>query len=139
MLMAVRHKNKTLATLLALLLGGFGVHRFYLKGPLDRLGLLHLCALPVTGILVGAVQPHPFYVLLPLLVSYIAGFVEGLVIGLTPDEAWDAQHNPGSGKQTRSNWVLALLLVLILGVGAIVLIGTIARVFDLLYTGGSYG
>ncbi len=136
--MAVPHKNKTFATLLALLLGGFGAHRFYLKGGTDRLGLLHLCSLPVTGILYGAVQPHPFYVMLPLLVSYIAGFVEGLVIGLTPDEAWDGQYNKGSGKASRSNWMLALLLVLILGVGAIVLIGTIARVFDLLYTGGSY-
>lgn len=137
--MAVQHKNKTFATLLALLLGGFGVHRFYLKGGTDRLGLLHLCSLPLMGILYGAVKPHPFYVLLPLLVSYIAGWVEGLVIGLTPDEAWDAQYNKGSGKASRSNWMLALLLVLILGVGAIVLIGTIARVFDLLYTGGSYG
>ena len=137
--MAVAHKNKTFATLLALLLGGFGVHRFYLKGGTDRLGLLHLCALPLTGILWGAVQPHPFYVLLPMLLSYIAGFVEGLVIGLSPDEAWDAQYNKGSGKTSRSNWMLPLLLVLILGVGAIVLIGTIARVFDLLYTGGAYG
>lgn len=137
--MAVAHKNKTLATLLALLLGGLGIHRFYLKGGADRLGLLHLCALPLTGILWGAVKPHPFYVLLPLLLSYIAGFVEGLVIGLTPDEAWDAQVNKGSGKTSRSNWMLPLLLVLILGIGAIVLIGTIARVFDLLYTGGAYG
>lgn len=137
--MAVAHKNKTFTTLLALLLGGFGVHRFYMKGGTDRIGLLHLCALPLTGILWGAVQPHPFYVLLPLLLSYIAGFVEGLVIGLTPDEAWDAQVNKGSGKASRSNWMLPLLLVLILGVGAIVLIGTIARVFDLLYTGGAYG
>ena len=137
--MAVAHKNKTFATLLALLLGGLGIHRFYLKGGADRLGLLHLCALPLTGILWGAVKPHPFYVLLPLLLSYIAGFVEGLVIGLTPDEAWDAQVNKGSGKTSRSNWMLPLLLMLILGIGAIVLIGTIARVFDLLYTGGAYG
>ncbi|MGI4721034.1 MAG: NINE protein [Janthinobacterium lividum] len=137
--MAVAHKNKTLATLLALVLGGIGVHRFYLKGGADRLGLLHLCALPLTGILWGAIKPHPFYVLLPLLLSYIAGFVEGLVIGLTPDEAWDAQVNKGSGRTSRSNWMLPLLLVLILGIGAIVLIGTIARVFDLLYTGGAYG
>ncbi|WP_020652455.1 NINE protein [Massilia niastensis] len=137
--MAVKHKNKTVATLLALLLGGFGVHRFYLKGGTDRLGLLHLCSVPVTGILVGAVKPHPFYVLLPLLVSYVAGFIEALVIGLTPDEKWDAQHNAGSGRQSRSNWVLALTLVLTVMVGAVVLIGTIARLFDLLYTGGAYG
>jgi len=137
--MAASHKNKTVATLLALLLGGLGAHRFYLKGGTDRLGVLHLCALPITGILYGAVKPHPFYIILPLLVSFIAGFIEALVIGLTPDEKWDAKHNAGSGRQSQSNWVLVLLLVVTMLVGAIVLIGTMARLFDLLFTGGAYG
>jgi len=137
--MAAPHKNKTIATLLALLLGGLGAHRFYLRGGADRLGLLHLCSLPITGILYGAVKPHPFYVLLPLLVSFIAGFIEALIIGLTPDEKWDARHNAGSGRQSQSNWTLPVLLVLTVMVGAILLIGTIARLFDLLYTGGAYG
>jgi len=137
--MAAAHKNKTVATLLALLLGGFGVHRFYLKPGADRIGLLHLCCLPVTGILYGAVKPHPFYIVLPLLVSYIVGFVEALVIGLTPDEKWDAQYNAHSGQQTRSNWVLVLLLVIIMLVAMTVLIGTIARLSDVMYTGGAYG
>lgn len=137
--MAASHKNKTVATLLALLLGGIGAHRFYLNPGADRLGLLHLCALPVTGILYGAVKPHPFYVILPLLISCIAVFIEALVIGLTPDEKWDAKHNAGSGRQSHSNWVLPVLLVLTMLVGAIVLIGTMARLFDLLFTGGAYG
>jgi len=136
---AASHKNKTVATLLALLLGGFGVHRFYLKSGADRLGLLHLCALPITGILYGAVKPHPFYVVLPLLVSFIAGFIEALVIGLTPDEKWDEKYNKGSGRQSNSNWILPVLLVLTMLTGAIVLIGTMARLFDLLFTGGAYG
>lgn len=137
--MAVAHKNKTLTVLLALVAGGFGLHRFYLKGGTDRLGLLHLCALPLTGLLYGAVKPHPFYVLMPLLVSYIAAYIEALVLGLTPDEKWDGAHNKGSGRASRSNWVLPLLLVLAAAMGAILLIGTIARLFDLLYTGGAYG
>jgi TM2 domain-containing membrane protein YozV len=137
--MAAAHKNKTVATLLALLLGGFGVHRFYLKPGADRIGLLHLCCLPVTGILYGAVKPHPFYIVLPLLVSYIVGFVEALVIGLTPDEKWDAQYNAHSGQQTRSNWMLVLLLVITMLVAMTVLIGTIARLSDVMYTGGAYG
>jgi len=137
--MAAAHKNKTVATLLALLLGGFGIHRFYLKPGADRIGLLHLCCLPVTGILYGAVKPHPFYIVLPLLVSYIVGFVEALVIGLTPDEKWDAQYNAHSGRQTRSNWVLVLLLVITMLVATTVLIGTIARLSDVVYTGGAYG
>lgn len=137
--MAAAHKNKTVATLLALLLGGFGIHRFYLKTGADRIGLLHLCCLPVTGILYGAVKPHPFYMVLPLLVSYIAGFVEALVIGLTPDEKWDARYNAQSGRQSRSNWVLVLLLVVTMLVATTVLIGTIARLSDVMYTGGAYG
>ncbi|MBD8628214.1 NINE protein [Oxalobacteraceae sp. CFBP 13708] len=137
--MAAAHKNKTVATLLALLLGGFGIHRFYLKPGADRIGLLHLCCLPVTGILYGAVKPHPFYIVLPLLVSYIVGFVEALVIGLTPDEKWDAQYNAHSGRQSRSNWVLVLLLVITMLVATTVLIGTIARLSDVMYTGGAYG
>ena len=137
--MAVPHKNKTVATLLALLLGGLGVHRFYLKGGADRLGLLHLCALPIAGILYGAVKPHPFYMILPLLVSFIAGFIEALVIGLTPDEKWDEKYNEGSGRQSRSNWTLPVLLIITMLAGTIVLIGTMARLFDLLFTGGAYG
>ena len=137
--MAAAHKNKTVATLLALLLGGFGIHRFYLKPGADRIGLLHLCCLPVTGILYGAVKPHPFYMVLPLLVSFIVGFVEALVIGLTPDEKWDAQYNAHSGQQTRSNWMLVLLLVITMLVAMTVLIGTIARLSDVMYTGGAYG
>jgi TM2 domain-containing membrane protein YozV len=137
--MAAAHKNKTVATLLALLLGGFGIHRFYLKPGADRIGLLHLCCLPVTGILYGAVKPHPFYIVLPLLVSYIVGFIEALVIGLTPDEKWDAAYNMHSGQQTHSNWVLVLLLVITMLVATTVLIGTIARLSDVVYTGGAYG
>lgn len=138
--MPTQHKNKTLATFLALVLGGLGAHRFYLKGPVDRLGLLHVCALPATGLVYGLGHaPNPFWVLLPLLVSYIAGFIEALVIGLTPDEKWDAARNAGSGRRSDSNWVVVVLLVATMLVGATAAIATISRLFDLLYTGGAYG
>ena len=134
------HKNKTLATALAFLLGGLGVHRFYLKGGTDRLGLLHLCSLPVAGLVYSLGQaPNPFWVLLPIFISCIVGFLEALVIGLTPDEKWDARFNPASGRHSQSNWMLAVLLVLTLLVGATAVIAAIARLFDLLYTGGAYG
>jgi hypothetical protein len=54
-------------------------------------------------------------------------------------EKWDARHNAGSGRATQSNWVLALLLVATMLVGCTALIATIARLFDLLHTGGAYG
>jgi uncharacterized membrane protein YidH (DUF202 family) len=135
-----QHKNKTLATALAFLLGGLGVHRFYLKGSVDRIGLLHVCSVPAAGLVYGLGHgPNPFYVLLPILISCIVGFIEALAIGVTPDERWDAAHNAASGRSSRSAWPLALLLVLTMLVGATVVIATLSRLFDLLYTGGAYG
>mgnify|MGYP000521574143 FL=1 len=133
------HKNKTLATALALILGTLGAHRFYLHGAVDRLGLLHVSSLPIAGLIFSNVHDlNPFYALLPLLVSGIAACIEALVIGLTPDERWDARFNP-AGVRSASNWLLALLLVATMLVGATVLIATMSRLFDLLYTGGAYG
>lgn len=138
--MPTQHKNKTLATFLALVLGGVGAHRFYLRGALDKLGLLHLISLPVAGLVVGlAPQADVFYKILPLVLSYIVAFIEGLVIGLLSDEKWDAAYNTGSGRRSDSTWLLALLLVGTMLVGATVVIATMARLFDLLYTGGAYG
>jgi TM2 domain-containing membrane protein YozV len=112
------HKNKTLATLLAFILGGLGAHRFYLHGKKDRWAWVHVALFPL---------------------SVYAGFIEALVLGLTPDDKWDAEYNAASGQQSDSGWPLAVLLVLTLGVGAVAVIATIARTFDLLYTGGAYG
>jgi len=133
------HKNKTLATALALILGTLGAHRFYLHGAVDRLGLLHVSSLPIAGLIFSnAHDANYFYALLPLLVSSIAACIEALVIGLTPDEKWDARFN-SAGTHSASNWLLALLLVATMLVGATVLIATMSRLFDLLYTGGAYG
>ena len=134
------HKDKTIATALAFVLGGLGVHRYYLRGGVDRLGLLHVCSLPLAGLVYGLGHgPNPFWVLLPIFISCIAGFLEALVIGLTPDDKWDARFNPDGKRQSHSNWILAVLLVLTLLVGATAVIATIARLFDLLFTGGAYG
>jgi hypothetical protein len=75
----------------------------------------------------------------PCVASALAGFLEALVIGLTPDDKWDTRHNPASAHKSGSGWPLALVLVLTVGVGAVGLIATIARTFDLLFTGGAYG
>jgi hypothetical protein len=137
---AQRHKNKTVATFLALILGGLGTHRFYLKGGNDRLGLLHLCSVPVAGMVYGLGHaPNPFWVLLPLLVSTIVAYIEALVIGLTPDEKWDEKYNPDSGRSSNSNWLVVVLLVAVMLAGTTMLIATMARLFDLIYTGGAFG
>lgn len=116
--MSRAHKNKTFATLLAAVFGGVGAHRFYLYGKKDAWAWVHIALLPL---------------------AIYAGFVEALVIGLTPDDKWDAEHNLQSGRQSESGWPLVFLLVLTTGFGAIAVIATLARTFDLLYTGGAYG
>jgi TM2 domain-containing membrane protein YozV len=134
------HKNKTAATLLAMLFGWGGVHRVYLRGTRDKLALLHLCCVAGTALLMAlAPQANIFYRLLPLIVSALAGFIEALVIGLMADEQFDARYNAGSGRQSDSHWPLALILVTTMLVGTTALIATISRLFDLLYTGGAYG
>jgi hypothetical protein len=134
------HKNKTLATLLALVGGGLGLHRFYLRGLGDRLGLLHLASLPLSGLLIAFFPALPaLFGFGPLVLSILFGMLAALVLGLTPDDKWDARFNPASGRQSRSGWPLVFLLVLAVGGGSIALIGVIARSFDLLYTGGAYG
>ena len=135
-----QHKNKTFATALAFLLGGIGAHRFYLKGSVDRLGLLHVCSLPAAGLVYGLGHaPNPFWVMLPLILSWLVGFGEALILGLTPDEKWDARYNRNSGRRSASHWFVILLVVVTMLVGTTALIATISRLFDLLYTGGAYG
>ena len=116
--MTVPHKNKTLATFLAAVLGCFGAHRFYLYGKKDRRAWLYVLLCPL---------------------SAFAGFIAALVIGLTPDERWDAQHNAASGRQSDSGWTVILIVIATFGIGTTLLIAAIARTFDLLYTGGAYG
>ena len=138
--MSSTHKNKTFATFLALTLGSLGAHRFYLRGSVDKLGLLHVASLPVAGLVYGlAPQADWFYKILPLLLSAIAGFLQALIIGLTSDEKFDAAFNANSAKKSDSHWILALMLVVTMMGGMGVLIWTMSRLVDLMYTGGAYG
>ena len=134
------HKNKTLATLLALLFGSAGLHRFYLYGRRDLWGWVHLATLPLSALLMlGNPQAPAIFSAAPFVLSVIAAFLETLLTGLTPDDKWDARHNPGSGRTSDTGWPVPLMLVLALACGATALIAAIARIFDILLTGGSYG
>ncbi|MTW12984.1 NINE protein [Pseudoduganella eburnea] len=138
--MSVLHKNKSFAALLAVVTGGIGLHRFYLRGLADKWGWLHAASLlGVAAVFAVWPKADPYFLLLPLILSILVGTLEALVLGLMPDEKWDARFNAGSGKQSHSSWPLAFVLVAGLMFGAFGLIATIARLFDLLYTGGIYG
>lgn len=139
---ADRHKNKTLATLLAVALGGPGTHRFYLYGARDFWAWIYVCAFALfVCAIVLAQAPHPLAISLLALfpLSIFAGWIEGLIIGLTPDDKWDAQHNAGSQRLSASGWPVVTLLVLTFAGGFTAVILSMARATDLFLTGGAYG
>ena len=136
----VTHKNKTMATLLALLLGSVGVHRFYLHGITDRWGWLHSVSLPLSAMLLLSNPELPLLVnTVPLVISLLTASIETFVLGLMPDEKWDARYNPASGITSDSRWPIALMMVVNLFCGATLLLAVLARGFDLMLTGGAYG
>ncbi len=134
------HKNKTLTTFLALLLGSVGIHRFYLHGLSDRWGWLHAVSLPLSVLLLLSNPELPLLVnTLPLVISMLTASIETFVLGLMPDEKWDAHYNSASGVASDSRWPIALMMVVNLFFGATLLLTVLARGFDLMLTGGAYG
>lgn len=134
------HKNKTLATLLALLFGGAGLHRFYLRGMRDSWGWLHAASLLLSlQLLAGAPERALLINMAPLVLSILAASIETFVIGLMPDAKWDALYNAKSGIETDTGWPVPLMMVANLFYGATLLLIAIARAFDLMLTGGAYG
>ena len=146
--MTVAHKNKTLATLLAAVLGSVGAHRFYLFGMKDRGAWLYALFSPllltitagfVTAMRINLTDAWLYVLLSPLMLAVFSGFIAALRIGLTLDERWDMQHNANSGRQSGSGWAVILIIIPTFAIGTTMLIAAIARGFDLLYTGGAYG
>ena len=136
----MKHYNKTWATFLASVLGGVGVHRFYLGGLKDKLGWLHLASVPLSALLYFSHKPEiVMFSLSPLIVSILLGQLQALVLGLTSDEKWDQRHNASSGHKSDSRWPLAVLLVLTMAFGSTGLMAAWARLMDLVLTGGAFG
>lgn len=127
----VAYKSKTLATWVALLVGSLGLHRFYLYGFKDRLGWFYWVPtfLGLHGI--QRVQDHGLddhlsWALIPLLGLMVAqAMLAAILYGLTPDERWDARHNPGQPVHP-TRWAPVLGVITALLVGAGVLMATIA-------------
>lgn len=125
------YRSKSLATWLAVALGAFGAHRFYLHGWRDPIGWL----LPVPTLLglAGAVRMRNLgqddqlaWLLVPVLgLTLSIAMLAAIVIGLTPDARWDARHNPGHPPRS-TRWLPVLGAIAALMVGGVVLMGTIA-------------
>ena len=127
-----RLRSKTLATWLALLGGGLGLHRFYLHGKADLLGWL----LPIPTLLglYGVLRARQIglddqlsWALIPLLGLALAGtMLSAIVYGLTSDEKWHARYNPQAGTEQPSGWFAIIGVLLALTLGATALMATIA-------------
>jgi hypothetical protein len=124
-------KHKAVATWLALTVGVFGLHRFYLHGLKDLWGWLF--PLPTLLGLAGMQRMAAFgqddrvaWVLIPLLgLSLVAALLGGIIYGLTPDERWNTRFNAGRPAST-SGWAAVIGVVLCLLIGGTTLMATIA-------------
>jgi hypothetical protein len=125
------YRSKTIATWLAIIGGTLGLHRLYLRGFGNVPAWLHL--LPTGLGLIGALRMREIgqddklaWLLIPILGLMIAqAMLHAIVYGLTPDEKWDARHNPGAAPQA-TRWGPILGVIAALLIGATVLMGTIA-------------
>ena len=126
-----RYRSKTVAAWLAIMLGTLGLHRHYLHGVGDRLAWLH--PLPTALGLIGVLRMRSLgqddrlaWLLIPLLGLMISvAMLTAIVYALTPDEKWDARHNPGHAIVATA-WGAVLAAIAGLLVGGTVLMGTIA-------------
>jgi hypothetical protein len=131
----MHYKSKTLATWLALVGGGFGLHRFYLHGLSDRIGWLHpwptlAGILGVHRMLALGQDDHLSWLLMPLLGLMVAqAMLCAIRYGLTPDERWDTQRNPGAPVHA-TRWAPVIGAIVALMIGAAVLMATIAFSFQ---------
>jgi hypothetical protein len=125
------HPNKSAAAWLAVVAGALGAHRFYLHGWRDTWAWLHLPvaaagALGVWRLRVIGQDDVWVWWLLPGLGLLIAqAMLSAIVLGLTPDERWQARHHPNhTVAPTRWGPVLAAVAALL--VGGTVLMGSLA-------------
>lgn len=125
-------KSKTLATWLAVLGGGLGLHRLYLRGARDPWAWAFWP--PTLAGLVGVWRMRQFgqddllsWALIPLLgLSLSVAMLSAIVIGLTTDERWAARHGTPGAPPRASGWGPVLGVITALMVGGAVLMGTIA-------------
>jgi hypothetical protein len=122
-------KNKTLAAWLAFLGGPLGLHRFYLNGLGDWLGLYGIQRVQELG------QDDALsWILVPLLGFTIAGCaLQAIVYGLMTPEKWNLRFNPGASPDAaagQTRWLTIGAIALSLLIGTAVLMASIAFSFQ---------
>lgn len=123
-----RFRHKALAALLAAVTGALGLNRIYLGQGLWWLPLgITVASLPLLIGVRNWFQTPAFFV---AMIPVVAGFIQALVIALMPDEKFDARFNPGAERRNHSGWDAVFVAVGSLAAGAIVLMATIALLFQ---------
>lgn len=124
-------RRKSIAALLAFTLGALGAHRVYLG---QRLWWLPLVVTLITlPWLIGVrnwYQTPAFFI---LVIPFIAGCIEALVLALMPDARFDARFNAGSARANQSGWDAVLVAIGTMVGGSIVLMTAIALLFQTLF------
>jgi TM2 domain len=126
------NRSKTLATWLAVIGGGLGVHRLYLGGLRDPWAWAFWP--PTLAGLVGVWRMRQLgqddmlsWALIPLLgLSVSVAMLSAIVIGLTPDERWAQRHGSAGSSGRPSGWGAVIGVITALMVGGAILMGTIA-------------
>ena len=124
----MQFRHKALAAVLAFAAGSLGAHRLYLGQA--RWWLPLSVTLLTVPLLIGVrnwYQTPAFFV---MMIPVIAGFIEALVIALTPDAKFDARFNAGAARTNHSGWDAVLVAIVTLMVGATILMTTIALLFQ---------
>lgn len=128
-------RSKTLAAALACFLGSLGAHRFYLHGPRDVFGWLHVLAtvlglFGVQRLMASHLQSGGGWLCAVIGgASLLAAFLAAIVYGLRPDAKWDLRFNAAHaalGRRSRSGWTVVLIVIAALFVGASLLMGGLA-------------
>ncbi|OVZ64297.1 hypothetical protein CDO44_02705 [Pigmentiphaga sp. NML080357] len=130
---AAPFRHKALAGLLAFLLGWAGAHWWYLGRRYAWVPLLFSLLMLGTALRAEAWYFHPAFFL--FLVPAVAGFIEALVICLTPDAKFDARYNAGHTRRSQTGWAPILVAIATLAIGTAILMLGIVLLFQSLFEG----
>ncbi|HEY9279230.1 MAG TPA: NINE protein [Eoetvoesiella sp.] len=125
-------KSKTIAALLAAVLGVFGAHWWYLGRRYAWLATALPCVLIVLTRLYPVWWDSPPFLL--LIIPATAGYIEALILALKPDAQFDARYNPLSGVATQTGWGPVVIAIFTTLLGSSVLVFGIALIVMHVYT-----
>jgi len=124
-------RHKTIAGLLAAVLGWAGAHWWYLGRRHGWIVLLFSLIMIGTALRSDVWYFHPAFFL--FLIPAVAGFIEALVICLTPDAKFDAKYNPGHTRRSQTGWGPVVVAAVTLAVGTAILMLGIVLMFQRLF------